>query len=381
VKLVFIDSEPPAKSGGGIRTYIQLILNLCHENNIQTVVYSHNPSVYTDVESKAIERTPLDNFFQRNFLYRFSYSLNIKLEYSHWLYHEIKSSVSADTLVEFCDFGGYAYYCLKDQKLRNRIIVKIHTPEFLIVKKRFGSFPFITSGYLERYCLKNTVNLTAPSPDFVREKLPEFSLAKHMPNPLAAPASLPVFEQTGNHRHKFVFIGRIEERKGIESMLEAFQQLADAAYLFTLTLIGYWPESTFAGKILARINSLRMKSEATIEIKGELSKSELWELIQGASCSIIPSLWENSPYVFFESVKSGLYTLGSDTGEMGRFLKHINGAVFTPGDSGSLFTCLRHVFENPEEIQKVVQRQMTYYTECYNKNKIINKEFYLSHFT
>jgi glycosyltransferase involved in cell wall biosynthesis len=47
---------------------------------------------------------------------------------------------------------------------------------------------------------------------------------------------------------------------------------------------------------------------------------------------VVPSIWENSPYVYFEGMAAGLLCIGSATGEM-KAVAHITGGPSVrPGD-------------------------------------------------
>jgi len=167
VDLVFIDPEPEGKSGGGIRTYINLMIDLCKTININPAVYSHNPNVYSQCPSFPIRRKPLKIFFFRFFLYRFLYVLNVKLEYSNWLNSELTARDNGHTLFEFCDFGGYAYYSLKSKTISKRVIVKIHTPEFLISYSVWNPSSYLHKR-IELFCLTHTHTLSFFDPAYIQ---------------------------------------------------------------------------------------------------------------------------------------------------------------------------------------------------------------------
>jgi hypothetical protein len=53
MEVVLIDPEPPGASGGGIRTYLRLALDLCREAGLAARIYTHNPRAYAGTAGTA----------------------------------------------------------------------------------------------------------------------------------------------------------------------------------------------------------------------------------------------------------------------------------------------------------------------------------------
>ena len=392
MELVFIDPEPPDAAGGGIRTYIRLAMEICRKSGNTARVYTHNPGAFPGEAAFPIGRRALLRRPIRGLAYRLAYAENVLWEHAWWLNLKLASEDSPGRVYEFCDFLGYGFFALRNPNLRARCIVRVHTPNFLVAPRPRGfaaGMAWRLGVWRERDCLRRAHRITAPSAEFIAEKLPWLRNWSHVPNPLPpesvpgavagrlpnppigvpagpsmgnSPAPLPEGGESGWHAapddaaalaerdaprptriepDRFLYLGRVEERKGVLILVRAFLRLAAERPYATLTLVGSAAPGPYAAAVRDHIESL----------PAELRHRDSWEqpcppqgravLFRRFSALAAPSLWENSPYVYFEGMAAGLPCIGSATGEMKEVAAATGALSPLPGDEQDWLRALR----------------------------------------
>jgi glycosyltransferase involved in cell wall biosynthesis len=107
----------------------------------------------------------------------------------------------------------------------------------------------------------------------------------------------------------YLFVGSLEEHKGIMNLLEVFRESYDKIGA-RLLIVG-------KGSLETRIEHFIKKHSLTNSIVfiGSVNKGELYSLYQSARALIIPSTWpENSPLVALEALSVGTPVIASNRG-------------------------------------------------------------------
>lgn len=396
MEVVLIDPEPPGPAGGGIRTYLRLALALCRDTGVPARIYTHTPAAYPGENALPIGRSPCLPRPLRGLAYRLGYAENVLWEQARWLERELSASDAPGRVYEFADFLGYAFFALRNPRLRPRCLVRVHTPAFLIAPAPRGIRGRIISrlsAWREADCLERAPGLTAPSAEFMREKLPWLRGWKHVPNPLppdpdrmpasplriaraeraetlraavaaADPGSVPDSGDTawkaappdpaGLERTalaaakpdrilaaRFLFLGRVEPRKGVLTLVRAFSRMAGDRLFASLTLVGPIGDGAYADEVKAAIASQPRAIRDRIAWEPPCAPAARAELFARHTALVVPSLWENSPYVYFEGMAAGLACIGSATGEMKAIAKATGAQSPRPGDEEEWIAALR----------------------------------------
>jgi glycosyltransferase involved in cell wall biosynthesis len=347
MEVVFVDPEPPDPGGGGIRTYLRLALSACRENGCAARIYTHNPLAYPGENSVPIGRKPWLRGPWRGAAYRWLYTENVLWEQSHWLASELAACDSPDTVYEFADFLGYGFFALRDQSLRDRVIVRVHTPNFLVAAATRGLRGRLAAwlgAWRERDCLARASHITVPSAEFVREKMPWLRNWTHIPNPLPPEsAALERRIPAANDAIRFLYLGRIEPRKGVMVLVKAFLRLAAIRPETTLTLVGGSPPGKYADEVRALIDSQPPDIRARLSWEPPCPADRKPALFARFDVLAAPSLWENSPYVYFEGMAAGLLCAGSATGEIKSVTEITKSPSARPGDEEDWLRLLSEV--------------------------------------
>lgn len=149
-----------------------------------------------------------------------------------------------------------------------------------------------------------------------------------------------------------LFVGRISEEKGINTLLQAWSTLDDQAQL---KVAGIGP---LEGLLLGKSN---------VQALGRQNADEVSHLMKQAAFLIMPSVWfEPFGLVLIEAFAHGLPVLASDIGSIPDIVKlGETGLLFTPGDSDDLASKAKWMFENPQQLQKLGDNARRAFLEKY----------------
>jgi glycosyltransferase involved in cell wall biosynthesis len=408
MEVVFIDPEPPGASGGGIRTYLRLALGLCRDAGVPARIYTHNPAAYPAATAASgatraagatalpIGRRPWPPRPLRGLAYRLGYSEVVLWEQALWLERELAARDTPHCVYEFADYLGYAFFALRNPRLRPRCQVRVHTPAFLIPgarESRRARLAFRLLEWRERYCLERAPLVAAPSAEFMREMLPGLKGWKHVPNllppdparqapsplrqaraelserlraaALAAdpgplpesgdvawsaarpdPAALAAAARDASRPDRilaarFLYLGRVEPRKGVLLLVRAFARMAAGRPFASLTLAGPVGDEGYAKAVREAIAAQPPPIRARIAWEPPCPPAALPELFARHTALAVPSAWENSPYVYFEGMAAGIACIGSATGEMKAVARATGALSPLPDDEAGWAEALR----------------------------------------
>jgi len=135
---------------------------------------------------------------------------------------------------------------------------------------------------------------------------------------------------------KFLYLGQIEEHKGILLLLKVFSKFAD----HSLIIAG-------AGSLLKKLQSENKNSQ--IHFIGPYS--DPYKLLQEADCLVIPSIcYENLPTVALEAIRAKTPVIGSRLGGIGEVIGN-DKLLFEPTEE-DLKNKLEWIIANSDDLKK-----------------------------
>ena len=144
-------------------------------------------------------------------------------------------------------------------------------------------------------------------------------------------------------------MGRLEFRKGVHTLIRAFSYIQDDFPKAKLTIIG--SDCGMSGYLFEKIAKLKYPKQVTW--LGSIPREGLPEYYQRSSVCVVPSIWENYPYVCLEAMACAKPVIASDIGGLRSMIRHgENGLLFAPGSSRQLAQNLIHLLKNPQLIDK-----------------------------
>jgi glycosyltransferase involved in cell wall biosynthesis len=157
----------------------------------------------------------------------------------------------------------------------------------------------------------------------------------------------------GKPRQGLLFVGRLVEGKGVESLLQALQALRSRGLRPTLTLVGSGPAED-----VLRSQVVRAGLDDQVRFLGALPNAELPPHYQGAAALVFPSLLgkqgqqEGMGLVPLEALACGCPVIASALPAVAEVIHHEEtGLLFPPGDAAALAECIATVLSAPEKAQ------------------------------
>jgi glycosyltransferase involved in cell wall biosynthesis len=189
-----------------------------------------------------------------------------------------------------------------------------------------------------------------------------------MPNPVVN-----MEHETRNIKHKnkifrFLYVGLIEEHKGVLFLIKAFKrfsqgfligyrtpyrvsdtQTEDTQTEYELIIAGDGAKFKKAHKLIGR--------NKNIKLLGRIDNSEVKKIMGEADALIMPSLcYENSPSVIYEAMGAGLPIIASRIGGIPELLSGGRGLLFEPNNQYDLIHCMEWVIKYRDELRKMGER-------------------------
>lgn len=204
--------------------------------------------------------------------------------------------------------------------------------------------------------------------EFDRRKLLEFNRLHPMfdadrlvvkPNPVCVPdGPVTLWE---NRKNQMLFAGRLEELKGLRTVLEAWRLLGDTAP--TLLVAGEGPLGDWA----------RAQNLPNVRFLGQLSRTELHARMAESRAVVAASLcYESFALVPAEAHALGTPVLASDLGNVGASVQPgVDGLRFTPGDANALAGAVRALGQMSFDCNAIAVRARCTYSEEENYNALM----------
>lgn len=139
----------------------------------------------------------------------------------------------------------------------------------------------------------------------------------------------------------FVTASSLTKSKGIETAIRAVGSLTDQYPNCQLIIFGDGPDYNRLERVAGAY------APQSVEFRGRVPTSEVYNAIAGATATIFPSLWEE-PFgrITVESMMLGTPVIGSNVGGIAELIDDgENGLLFSPGDFSDLEVRLREIIQ------------------------------------
>lgn len=228
------------------------------------------------------------------------------------------------------------------------VVTRLHTPYALLVamglnnyRKGF-SYWFIKT--VEKIALQRSQVLYAPTEDLVRRCEELFSLERLPVKIFGYPLDLNLFSPSSDNDHieppRILFVSRLEQRKGIETIAAAFPQIRAQYPGATLTLVGH-DTPNIQGFSSARQYLVSVFAQAgctdAVRFADYVPLEQLPEIFHAHDIVWVPSMYDNYPLICLEAMACGKAVVVSDAGGLPEIVQHNEtGLIFEKGNADGL---------------------------------------------
>lgn len=247
-------------------------------------------------------------------------------------------------------------YAIKNKCYRNSKIQTLIVVLMLKMNRIIGSYDKVDAYIaLTKFTKKKIVEFIPKNKIFIKQNFTESSNMKILP--------------CGNRQY-FVFLGRVDELKGIKVLLNAWKNIKNERLL----IIGNGPEELYVKEFI------KENKIDNIKIVGLIDNKEVKKIISKAKAVIAPSIWyETFGMVNIEAFSVGTPVIASDIGAFSDVLNDNNGIKFSVKSIKELQSAINILSDN-NNLNRYIDSSYNDYNEKYTKkvNYSILKKIYES---
>ncbi len=171
---------------------------------------------------------------------------------------------------------------------------------------------------------------------------------------------------------KILFVGVLNEGKGIKEIVETAKLLKDRGCRFECKLVGDWVSDVFRSEVEGLIHSENLGE--FLVFTGSLSGDEKWQVYADADCFFFPSHYEAETFgmVLVEAMAFGLPLITTNWRGIPKVVRG-GGCAFlcdvrAPGQYANAIMSL---YDNPQVLEKMGIAARAHYTGNYTREKFV----------
>ncbi|EDP71465.1 glycosytransferase, putative [Flavobacteriales bacterium ALC-1] len=170
---------------------------------------------------------------------------------------------------------------------------------------------------------------------------------------------------------KAMFLGRIQDLKGIEELIDAIGQLKKKEKLndFKFSIVGHESKTGYIDVLKERLKTYNVSSNQVCFL-GRITGKNKFELYANHDVYILPSYTEGCPNSLLEALASGLFCITTRVGALSDLIiPKENGLFVNVKDSDDLFKALQYCVDN-EDFNDKRAANAERYSDEFDINKI-----------
>ena len=363
---------PLSQFPNGIVAYVQAILSGL-PINIKAVVFA-DPVVGIELKNQLIDLSKFK--IKRNLLQKtidwfcsriklpFAASMSYKarvIESAEKIYVAMQQLDSPIDILEIEESFGTAMHLVERCKIP--IVTRLHGPWAVIgpILNMHKNLDFKTRLFYEGEAIKNSHGLTAPSLDVLEKVRKYYGLslpnAQVIYNPVQEVSTEKQWQYDLIKKSYILFVGRFDEVKGADLLLNAFRLIAVKHLDIKLIFVGPDNGLNIEGKTFMFNDYVeRFISEGNIKQRiqflGHCSSDTIAELRKAALVTVICSRYENFPVSLLEALAAGCPTVATAVGGIKEIITDgYNGLLAEPESAESIAEKVLGLIESPEMMQ------------------------------
>ena len=353
MRIVYVSSEFPPQTGGGIGTYVEAISRtLADRGHDVTVVTISDDTVPARerIHGVTVIRVPYTKSLAEGAVY----TLRTWQSQSDAFADMLRKLVRAGRVdvIEFCDYRGegVTYLATTTPSERPVCVVRLHTPLSVLFKYNTGHTRSTLLEEYERQAMLATDRIVSPSKALAREinaQLGDNVRIDLSPHPVD-----PMFLRDGpdsqtsdgkdirdDIRNDILYVGRFEERKGVETLAAAAPRVFDACPAARLVMVGGDTEKSARQSSMKTIvnKAIGRAYQDRLDLIDRVPREELVGRYRAARFCVFPSHFENFPNTCLEAMAVGACVIGTDNSGMAEIIEDgASGVIVESADADRL---------------------------------------------
>lgn len=364
MRVCLISREYPPETGwGGIATFTRHLAHGLKEigHDVEVVSLSKDIDKTVDDDGIKIHRVSL-GWIEKNFD-----SMNACIPYSHYV---LSASISmwrkflqlhserpfdvVDTpeLLAEGFFPAITRVC--------PLVIRLYTPHSKFIQERLHnvtpSFDHEFIAALERLAMTSADVLTSPSldlRDYVANDLhidaEQICIVRNPIDPdQFSPEGKELLPET--EKTRILFVGRLEERKGIQYLIDAVPQITAKHENVEFVIIGDDTKNARGQKSELQKLKTTIERDGTgsyIQFINRVPLNDLPGYYRSADICVVPSVYDNSPYTCLEAMSCGRPVVGTAGGGTKEYLSHDqSGLIVEPRNPQAIADAINSLIED-----------------------------------
>lgn len=343
MRIVYVSWEYPPQFGGGIGTYV-------HATACTLAARGHTVTVVTITEQPFPHRRFVDGVTVIGLPQAAAREEGPVATLRGWQDHadalaeflkKLARGGQVD-LIEFCDYRGEGATFLHATTPNERpvCVTRLHTPMCVLHAYNPGQARYAVLEAFENQALLASDRIVSPSRVLrreMRDRLGEdlaIELSPHPVDPLFLAAHPPVTE-----RNEALYVGRLEERKGVETLAAAAGPFLDACPDARLVLIGGDTVKSPRQPSMRQVvrDAIARRHRDRVELIDRMPREDLLPRYQAARFCVFPSHFENFPNTCLEAMALGRCVIGTRNSGMAEMIEDgISGLLVPSADAAGL---------------------------------------------
>jgi glycosyltransferase involved in cell wall biosynthesis len=368
--------------GGGAGTYVQLVgrelVRRGHSCFVVSKPIPGEPDYWSDqgVRIYAI-KVPLCHYYFAKFPFvgvglgrvmrpwDYSTSIRKKLE-------EIDKEFGID-LVE-CSEGASSALASWG---RFPFVVKLHSSDFTWKEFCGEKIDLVDRllRYFEKRGMENAAAVTSPSRFLASHVQTECRLRREIllqPYPVD-PQCFACQNRADKETFNVFYAGRLEERKGVDVLIEAAIKVIAVCPQASFYLFGMESKKMTRGSMLEYLK--RHGIEGQVHLSDHIPRERLIEEMSRADVCVVPSRWDNSPNTVYEAMGCGKAVVATRVGGIPELIDHgTHGLLVSPGDVEGLAQAILRLLGDKNQREMMGSRGREKAQKNYFLSSIVDKQ-------
>ena len=367
--ICFVYNEYPEETNnGGIATYQYNMAKALYKKKNDVTVIASSFNKEKDYVENGIRVIRLKN----NLLGTLSEQINYRKRVLETV-NKVNNNKKID-IIETPDMGAEALFCIRNKKIP--VIVKLHTSYKLWSELNGQLLDDIMHKQMIEWELEQLNGADCIiSCSSLLKKLTQKDIKNKkidiIPNPIDTEKFYPM--NIRNKSNKIVFCGSLEKRKGILILIKSIP--------YVIKSLGNKIEFEIIGKDSLCENGIKMSERIfkelpkqyykNIKLYGFISSKELNEIFNKSAIGVIPSLFDNLPYVAMEELLTELpIVISNNTGITKELIRNKSAIRFKNGDYKQLANKIIKLYNDPLKAHKIAENGRNTVLKKYSADKM-----------
>ena len=364
---LFSREFPPDTGWGGIGTFVHDLALGLKENGEEVEVISlsaDGKESTIDYQGVKVHRVPpddsLDTYQMTLSVMPYSHSLLKALFAMHTKFRQLNNERPFD-VVEVPEMFGEGIFVALAKECP--LVVRLYTPHFKFIEDKLhlidDAFDHQFLALIEKLTLLTADVVTSPSEDlggYVRDAVgfepSEMAIVRGLidTNRFCPEGKKALGEDKGL---KAVFVGRLEERKGVYQLVRAIPKVVEKCPQARFYFVGKDTNTAKGGRSVQAELEQELKAAGVaghVVFTGPVPHATMPEYFRAADIFVLPSLYDNAPLTCLEAISSGVAMVGTSAGGMKEYVvSGESGTIIPPADVDALAEALIDLFQNDDK--------------------------------